>query len=34
MNVAPPLCITSSEVDDLVTIMDKVFGEVSHALGV
>ena len=34
MNVAPPLCITSSEVDDLVTITDKVFGEVSHALGV
>jgi len=34
MNVAPPLCITSSEVDELVTIMDKVFGEVSQALGV
>jgi adenosylmethionine-8-amino-7-oxononanoate aminotransferase len=34
MNVAPPLCITSSEVDELITIMDKVFGEVSQALGV
>ena len=34
MNVAPPLCITSSEVDDLVTIMDKVFDQVSKDLGV
>ena len=34
MNVAPPLCITSSEVDDMVTIMDKVFGQVSKDLGV
>jgi len=33
MNVAPPLCITSSEVDDLVTIMDKVFDQVSKDLG-
>ena len=34
MNGAPPLCITSSEVDDLVTIMDKVFDQVSKDLGV
>jgi adenosylmethionine-8-amino-7-oxononanoate aminotransferase len=34
MNVAPPLCITSGEVDDLVTIMDKVFDQVSKDLGV
>jgi len=34
MNVAPPLCITSSEVDELVTIMDKVFDQVSKDLGV
>ena len=34
MNVAPPLCITSSEVDDLVTVMDKVFDQVSKDLGV
>ena len=34
MIVAPPLCITSSEVDDLVTIMDKVFDQVSKDLGV
>ena len=34
MNVAPPLCITSSEVDELITIMDKVFDRVSKDLGV
>ncbi|HIM61430.1 MAG TPA: aspartate aminotransferase family protein [Dehalococcoidia bacterium] len=34
MNVAPPLCITSSEVDEIVTTMDKVFGQVSKDLGV
>ena len=34
MNVAPPLCITSNEVDDLITIMDKVFDQVSKDLGV
>ena len=34
MNVAPPLCITSSEVDELITIMDKVFAQVSKDLGV
>ena len=34
MNVAPPLCITSSEVDELITIMDKVFDQVSKDLGV
>ena len=34
MNVAPPLCITSGEVDDMVSIMDKVFDQVSKDLGV
>jgi len=34
MNVAPPLCITSSVVDEIVTTMDKVFGQVSKDLGV
>ena len=34
MNVAPPLCITSSEVDELITIMDKVFDQVSKDLRV
>ena len=34
MNVAPPLCITRNEVDDLVGIMDKVFDQVSKDIGV
>ena len=34
VNVAPPLCITSGEVDDVVSIMDKVFDQVSKELGV
>lgn len=34
MNVAPPLCITSGEVDDMFSIMDKVFAQVSKDLGV
>ena len=34
MNVAPPLCITSGEVDEVVSILDKVFAQVSRDLGV
>ncbi|MEE8466116.1 MAG: aspartate aminotransferase family protein, partial [Dehalococcoidia bacterium] len=34
MNVAPPLCITSGEVDDMFSIMDKVFAQVSKDLNV
>ena len=34
MNVAPPLCITRGEVDDLVSIMDKVFAQVTKDLNV
>ncbi|NQW24070.1 MAG: aspartate aminotransferase family protein [SAR202 cluster bacterium] len=34
MNVAPPLCITSGEVDDLVSILDKVFSQTTKDLGV
>ncbi len=33
MNVAPPLCVTSSEIDEIVSIMDKVFTEVGRELG-
>ena len=33
MNVAPPLCVTSSEIDEIITIMDKVFTEVARDLG-
>ncbi|MDA0264875.1 MAG: aspartate aminotransferase family protein [Chloroflexi bacterium] len=32
MNIAPPLCITRGEVDDLVGILDKVFGQVSKEI--
>ena len=33
MNVAPPLCVTSSEVDEIISIMDKVFTQVGSELG-
>ena len=33
MNVAPPLCVTSSEIDEIITIMDRVFTEVARDLG-
>ena len=33
MNVAPPLCITRGEVDDLINIMDKVFDQVNKDIG-
>jgi adenosylmethionine-8-amino-7-oxononanoate aminotransferase len=34
MNVAPPLCVTSGEIDDIVTAMDKAFEKTSRDLGV
>ena len=33
MNVAPPLCVTSSEIDEIITMMDKVFTEVAGTWG-
>ena len=33
MNVAPPLCITRGEVDDLINIIDKVFDQVNKDIG-
>ena len=33
MNVAPRLCITRGEVDDLINIMDKVFDQVNKDIG-
>jgi len=33
MNVAPPLCVTSGEIDEIITIMDRVFTEVARDLG-
>ena len=32
-SIMPPLCITSSEVDELVSAMDRVVGQAAHALG-
>ncbi len=34
MNVAPPLCVTAGEIDDIVTAMDKAFEKTSRDLGV
>ena len=33
MNVAPPLCVTAGEIDEIITIMDRVFTQVSRDLG-
>ena len=33
MNVMPPLCVTSSEIDEIISTMDKVFTEVGRDLG-
>ena len=33
MNVMPPLCVTSSEIDEIISAMDKVFTEVGRDLG-
>ncbi len=33
MNVAPPLCVTASEIDEIISTMDKVFTQVSRELG-
>ena len=32
MNVMPPLCVTSSEIDEIISAMDKVFTEVGRDL--
>ncbi len=33
MNVAPPLCVTAGEIDDIITAMDKAFEKTSRDLG-
>ena len=33
MNVAPPLCVTASEIDEIISTMDKVFTQVGRELG-
>ena len=32
MNVAPPLCVTADEIDEIISIMDRVFTEVGREL--
>ena len=34
MNIMPPLCITAGEVDDLVSVLDRVIGQTARDLGV
>ena len=33
INVAPPLCVTSGEIDELVSVLDRVIGQAAHDLG-
>ena len=33
LNIGPPLCITTSEVDEIVSILDKSLGELSTEIG-
>ena len=33
MNVAPPLCVTPGEIDEILTVMDRVIGQAAHELG-
>ena len=33
MNVAPPLCVTAGEIDEIVSTMDRVFAQASKELG-
>ena len=33
MNIMPPLCVTSGEIDEIVSVLDKVIGETAHDLG-
>ncbi|PKB67425.1 MAG: hypothetical protein BZY81_04660 [SAR202 cluster bacterium Io17-Chloro-G4] len=33
MNVAPPLCVTPGEIDEILTVLDRVIGQAAHDLG-
>ena len=33
MNIAPPLCVTAGEIDDIVSVFDKVIAQTAHDLG-
>ena len=34
MNVMPPLCVTSGEIDDIISAMDEGFSQVSKNIAV
>ena len=33
INIAPPLCVTSSEIDEIVSVVDRVIGQTAHDFG-
>ena len=33
MNVAPPLCVTPGEIDEILSVLDRVIGQAAHDLG-
>ena len=33
MNIMPPLCVTSGEIDEIVTVLDQVIGQTARDLG-
>ena len=33
INIAPPLCVTAGEIDEIISAMDRVIGQVAHDLG-
>jgi adenosylmethionine-8-amino-7-oxononanoate aminotransferase len=33
MNIAPPLCVTAGEIDEIVTVFDKVIAQTARDLG-
>ena len=33
INLAPPLCVTTSEIDEILSALDRVVGQAAHELG-
>ena len=33
MNIAPPLCVTSGEIDEILSGLDRVIGQIARDLG-
>ena len=34
MNIMPPLCVTSGEIDEILSVLDRGFGQTARDLGV